>query len=292
MLRFAWAIGLVAQQAGAQITVVDDFARTVTLSAPAERILSLSPHITENLFSAGLGDKIVGVGKYSDYPPQALQIPSVGSSHALINIEAVISLAPDLVVAWQTAGNRESLKKIEALGYPIYYSEPDSFESIIENIEELAQLADSVARINPSPTKLRAELAKVRATFSDKKMLSVFYQVWGSPLITLNRTHLISRALELCGAHNIFAHLPIVAPHISIESVLEANPDIIISGKVRGEPPDMSMWDQWNSLTAVQHNSFLFADSAAMHRQTARMIMSIFDLCEQIDQVRSAITLE
>ncbi len=280
-----------APTAAAQITVTDDFNRTVTLSAPAKRILSLAPHNTENLFSAGAGGQVVGVVAHSDYPPAALRIASVGS-HARVNLEAVVALAPDLVVAWETGHTRESLKKIAQLGFPVYYSEPRDFEGIIENIEELALLAGSSARINPPIAQLRHELAAVRARFAAKPTQTVFYQVWSDPLMTLNGEHLISRALELCGARNVFAHLPIIAPRLSIEAVIQANPDIIITGRGTaqggGLAPDMSMWKKWNSVNAVARDGFIFVDSAVMHRNTARMILGIRDLCEQIDRLRQA----
>ena len=275
-------------QANPPITVTDDFNRIVTLAAPAKRILSLGPHITENLFSAGAGDKVVGVVEHSDYPPQARDIESVGGGYAQLNLEAVIALAPDLVVAWKTAGNAESVQKIAKLGFTVYYSEPRGFEGIIENIEELALLAGSSARINPPPARLREELVQVGMRFSAKSTQTVFYQIWRNPLITLNGEHYISRVLELCGARNVFAGLPVIAPRISVEAVVQANPDIIIAGRGDGRTPDMSLWKKWNALSAVRRDGFIFIDGSVMHRPTARMIMGIRGLCEKIDRVRRA----
>ncbi len=276
----------------AQISVIDDFGRTVTLLKPAQRILSLSPHNTENLFSAGAGDKIVGVSEHSDYPPQAQGIPSVGGSYASINLEAVIDLAPDLVVAWETAGNRASLGKIAQLGFPVYYSEPRNFADIIENIEELALLAASAERMNPPAAELRAELARLRERYANEAVQTVFYQISATPLMTLNGEHALSRALELCGARNAFAHLPIIAPQVGVESVLQANPDIIVigarDGGGGGGAADVALWRKWTSLKAVQGDGFVFVDADSMHRNTARMILGIGELCEGIDRVRRA----
>ena len=287
-MRVLFAICLwFASQADAQITVTDDFNRTLSLSAPAERILSLGPHITENLFSAGAGDKVAGVVEYSDYPPEAQKIQSLGGGYGAINLEAVLALSPDLVVAWQTANNRESVEQIAAWGYPVYYSEPRTFEDIIENIEELALLAGSTDRIHPPVAALRAELQQVRAGFGAKPVQTVFYQIWDNPLITLNGDHYLSRVLELCGARNVFADLPIIAPRVSVEAVIRANPDIIIASSVDGRAPDMSSWKRWNSLkAAAARDAFLFIDGSVMHRHTARMIMGIRGLCEEIDGVR------
>ncbi|MGR3914287.1 MAG: cobalamin-binding protein [Gammaproteobacteria bacterium] len=281
MLAPAMAAAFGAAAQSGMISVTDDFNRVVTLPAPAMRIISLSPHTTENLFAAGAGDKVVGAVPPSDYPPAAARIASIGS-HARVNLEAALALAPDLVVAWQTAHNRAALDKLAQLGFPVYYSEPRGFADIIENIEELALLAGSVARIRPA--RLRAELASVRAAYAAKPVQRVFYQVWSQPLITLNGAHLISRALEMCGARNIFAHLPVIAPRLSLEAVIAANPDIIIGGR----RADMSMWAKWTSISAVARGDFLRVDSDVMHRHTARMILGLRGLCERIDRARRA----
>ena len=140
-LTLTLPLSLAPNTANAEITVVDDFDRNVTLPTHAERILSLGPHITENLFSAGAGDKIIGITAHSDYPPAANNIQSIGSAYAGINLEAVLSLKPDFIVAWQTAGNRDSLAKLIEWGFVLYYSEPRTFDDIIDNIRDFAELA-------------------------------------------------------------------------------------------------------------------------------------------------------
>lgn len=271
--------------AGGEIT--DDFQRLISLNKGLQRIVSLSPHNTENLFSAGLGKKIVGVDEYSHYPEAAKHIVSIGSA-VQVNIEAVISLQPDLIVAWRTATNSETLSKLEQLGYEIYYSEPRSFEDIIDNIEDLAVLGGTLNKISPSPSDLRKEIKRIKGKYGGLEKQSIFYQVWSNPLMTLSGSHIVSRVLELCGAENIFTDLTIMAPQVSIEAVVQRNPDIIITGDSGGAVTDMSMWDRWQSIPAVANESFLTVDSNVMHRHTARMIMGITDLCEGIDKIRQA----
>ena len=272
---------------GSTVEVRDDFDRLVELETPAKRIISLSPHNTENLFSAGLGNRIVGVDEFSRYPEQAGRIESVGSA-VQINIEAIIALEPDLIVVWQTASNNGKLEKLDELGYTLYYSEPRSFDEIIENIEDLALLGGTSPDISPSPDTLRLEIQQLKEQYSSLKTQSVFYQVWTSPLMTLNGDHFISRVLEVCGARNIFSGLNIIAPRVNVEAVIHANPDIIITGDSGGMAADMSMWKPWQNITAVANNSYLFVDSDVMHRHTARMIMGIRNLCQEIDGIRSS----
>ncbi len=281
-------VGSSANAAAPDVRVIDDFDRVVALPAPAQRIISLAPHNTENLFSAGAGNMVVGVVEYSDYPPEAAKIPSVGS-HVQFNLEAIIALEPDLVVAWLSGNNRDALEQIERLGVPVYYSEPWSFESIVENIQELAALAGTTELQDPDLITIRQNIESARADFADQKPLDVFYQVWTDPLMTLNGDHLISRVLEVCGTHHLFAELPIIAPRISIEAVVDANPDVIVTGMVNNQKPDMSVWEKWHMIKAVKNQHIIFVDSDVMHRHTLRMLKGVQSFCRQLDEVRRAL---
>ncbi len=277
---------LFGQTAFARVEVMDDFNRLVMLESPATRIISLAPHNTENLYSAGLGGRIVGVDEFSRYPHSARDIQSVGSAVQL-NIEAIIALNPDLIVVWQTVGNKEKLEKLEELGYTLYYSEPRSFEGIIKNIEDFATLGATTAQITPKPEQLRREIEEVKKQYSALAPQSVFYQIWSNPLMTLNGDHFISRVLEICGAHNIFSGLSIIAPRVSVEAVIQGNPDIIITGDASGAAQDISLWQPWQGISAVANQNYLLVNSSVMHRHTARMIMGIRELCQEIDRVRN-----
>ncbi len=282
----AWLfIGVLPASGYSEITVTDDFDRQVTVPGPARKIISLAPHNTENLFSAGAGENIRGVVEYSDYPPRARDIQSVGS-YIQFNLEVILSLDPDLIVAWQNGNNRESLERLESLGFTVYYSEPRTFDAILENIVELATLAGTTGKMEPSVQHISAELDGLEKKYSNRSRIDVFYQVWTDPLMTLNGDHFISRVLDLCGADNLFAELPIIAPRVSIESVIDANPDVIVTGMVDGIKPDMSIWDQWQTIKAVRDSSYIFVDSDVMHRHTLRMLRGIRGFCESIDQIR------
>lgn len=267
------------------IEVLDDSGRSVTLSSPAERIISLAPHNTENLFSAGAGDKVVGVVEYSDYPPGAQQIASVGS-HVEFNLEVILALEPDLIVAWRSGNNNDSLQQIERFGIPVYYSEPRSFSDIVENIRELAKLSGTEHLQDPDLEKVLDQIESTRDTYANQAPPDVFYQVWTDPLMTLNGDHLISRVLEVCGARHLFAELPIIAPRISIEAVVDANPDIIATGMVDQKKPDMSIWDKWETISAVKNSRFVFVDSDVMHRHTLRMLKGVTGFCDLLNSAR------
>ena len=269
----------------AALRVTDDFGRAVILPKAATRIVSLAPHITENLFSAGAGNKVVGRTQFCDYPPATTQIPIVGDGNSNINLEMILTLKPDLVVAWQNTQNRTALKQIADWGIPIYYSEPRTLNDIIDNIAELAYLADTESRINPPLQTLRRELAQARTRYADAAPRTFFYQIWQQPLLTLNGEHYLSRALGLCGAQNIFADLPILAPQVSVEAVLARSPDIIITS-VESDA-QLARWSTWDSIPAVRNNHFIRVDGKVMHRHTARMLRGISGLCQRIARLRN-----
>ncbi len=279
------ALGLVAVPGVAAVTVTDDFGREVTLEGPAQRILSLAPHNTENLFSAGAGDLIVGVVEYSDFPPEAETIPSVGS-YVQFNLEAIIGLAPDLVVAWRSGSNTEALKRLEELGMAVYYSEPRTFDDVVDNVRDLAKLAGTEAKVDPRIDGIGSGIKAAEENSRGKPVLDVFYQVWSDPLMTLNGEHFISRILEVCGARNLFAQLDIIAPRVSVEAVIQANPDVIITGLVDGVKPDMARWRKWPMVKAVANDHFLYVDSDVMHRHTLRMLAGIPQFCEDLNAFR------
>jgi len=146
----------------AEIRVIDDIGREVGLEKPAARIISLSPHTTENLFSAGAGEKVVGVVNHSDYPPEAEQITLVGT-HVQFNIELIVSLNPDLIIAWQSGNPEEVLHKIEELGCPIYISQPADFHGIARNRRNLATLAGTENDLDPDLDPSIQDLEKIQA---------------------------------------------------------------------------------------------------------------------------------
>ncbi len=274
-----------ASPSRAEIRVIDDIGREVGLEKPATRIISLSPHTTENLFSAGAGEKVVGVVNHSDYPPEAEQITLVGT-HVQFNIELIVSLKPDLIIAWQSGNPEEVLHKLEELGFPIYISQPADFHGIARNIRNLATLAGTENDLDPDLDPSIQDLEKIQANHQSKTHLSTFYQVWTEPLITLSGKHIVSRSLGLCGAANIFADMPMLAPRISIESIVDIDPEVIVTDLVDGRLPDMSYWDTWNSIQAVQQKNYIYVDPDVMFRPTLRMLKGIPKFCDDLETIR------
>lgn len=267
------------------ISVVDDANRTVTLASHARRIVSLAPHATEMLFAAGAGSRIVGVTEFSDFPPEARRIPSVGSGLSL-DLERIIQLKPDLIVGWNNGSAATQLARLESLGIPVFKTEPYDFPSIATAIERLAQLTGTEETGRAAADTFRARLRTLQDTYQQRRKIAVFYQIWRTPLMTLNGKHLVSSALELCGGTNIFASLPQLAPTVSVEAVLKANPEAIIAST--GEQDDvLAIWLRFPSLKATARGNLMTVDGNLLNRSGPRILDGTEALCKQIDTARS-----
>ncbi|AMP16477.1 cobalamin-binding protein [Collimonas pratensis] len=268
----------------APITVQDDAQHAVTLPQPAHRIVSLAPHATELLFTAGAGVYVVGVSDYSDYPPAAAKLPSVGSSSAL-DIERIVSLKPDLIVAWSSGNSASQLARLRALGVPVFESEPRQLEAIASSLQRLGQLAGIPDQGAAAAQDFSARLAQLTATYQQRPPVRVFYQIWQKPLMTLNNKHMVSSVIRLCGGENVFGQLPQLAPTVSTEAVLSANPEVIFSAD-GGNNVDGG-WRRFPKLAAVAGNNLFTLTPNWMSRPGPRILDGAAELCQQLDLARS-----
>lgn len=275
----AFVIACAFSSAGqATVTVTDDANRTVTLPHPAQRVIAFAPHITELLFAAGAGDHVVGAMNFSDYPEAARKIPLIGS-HSQIDVERVLALKPELLVVWQSGNTARQLEQLNRLGIPIFYSEPRSLEDVATNLERLGQLTGTAAQAAQAAQRYRAQLASLRATYAQRPPVKVFYQVWDKPVYTLNGKHIASDALRVCGGVNVFADLRVLAPEVSTEAVLQANPEVMFGSELNG-------WKQFKTLTAVQRNNLFSSEGEHLTRATPRIADATRAVCEQLEQAR------
>jgi iron complex transport system substrate-binding protein len=285
LLVALWSTG-----ACAAVSAIDSDGRRIILDAPAERIVSLSPHITEQLFAIGAGDKIVAASEFSDYPPEARRLPRVASS-ASVNLEAVLALRPDLVIAWRLDATAPALKRLESLGLNVFYDEPRRLHAIADMIEALGVLTGRSANAKPLAASLRSELEGLEATYRARRPVAVFYQIADHPLMTLNGQHFVSDAIKLCGGRNVFADAPIIAPMVNLEAVIAADPDAIVTA--RAEPADKSwqtFWLRFPQLRAVRAGNLFAVAMNEMHRHGPRAIGATAKLCAVIDTARSKFT--
>ncbi|MGH8502950.1 MAG: cobalamin-binding protein [Gammaproteobacteria bacterium] len=276
-------LAFVSPHASSQVTAVDDRGDVLKLAWPAQRIISLAPHITELLFAAGAGARVVGTVEYSDYPPAARAIPRIGN-YGELNLEALLALRPDLVVAWGSGSPRALVQRLRALGVPVYVTEPRELHDIADHVARLGRLTGTQATAQAAARKFRRRLRALREDNAARPEVRVFYEVWHAPLTTVNGAHLISKVMRLCGGRNAFAESPMLAPQISIESVLARDPDAII---VSGAGDAVRAWREFPELRAVAGKHVFFIDPDLIQRHTPRILQGAGIMCEQLERVRA-----
>ncbi|KAB8042924.1 cobalamin-binding protein [Janthinobacterium aquaticum] len=280
--------GLLSLPTQAAISVRDDDGNTVTVQKPAQRILALAPHITELLFAAGGGEKIVGAVSYSDYPEAAKKIPHVGDNRQF-DMERIIAMKPDLIVIWRHGSADRQIAMLRQLKVPIYHSDPKKLADIPEGVERLGQLmgTDNVAR--PAAAQLRTRLAGLTSQYGKRAPVRVFYQVWDKPLYTISGASIISDAMRVCGGQNIFAAMKVVAPVVTPEGVLAEDPEAIFGTSEKSDPDSeggLAMWRAFPSITAVRRNNLFRLNGDLLNRAGPRMIDGTAAMCEQLDMAR------
>ena len=275
LLFLCWSVTVFAD-----ITVVDDSGTTLVLAEPARKIVSLSPHLTELLFSLGVGDRIEATVDFSDYPEAALNIPRLGNAFS-VSVEAVIEQSPDLIVAWMTGGNHRTFEQLRALGYPVFVNEASSLVGIAVAVQQLGILVGKPDRGLELAESFRVDLERLRQSSSGEGSPKVFFQISDAQLYTVNSQHLIGQAIEVCGAENIFSDVEFFVPMVSYESVVERNPDVLVVSSPY--PGYKSAWDdRWNDLGWSGRVRTI--DASLITRPSLRMLEGIKMLCETLGQ--------
>ncbi|WP_316933410.1 cobalamin-binding protein [Marinobacter sp. AL4B] len=270
----------------APVCVTDDQGEEICLDQPAKRIATLSPGATELAFAAGAGDKVVAVVNYSDYPEAALKLPLVGN-HTRIDLEALLALKPDLVITWRTGNPPAQMEMLQALGLPMFAIEPRTFEGVSKVIEQLSILAGTEQEGFAEAERFRKGIAVIAKQYRDAKPIPVFYQVWQTPLMTINNDHLIGKVVQLCGGVNVFGDMPRLVPRISAEVVLAADPHAIITGSVEGiEDNQLDHWKNYPGMSAVAKNNLFFVPASPISRPTPRLLEASRDICQRLDVAR------
>jgi len=275
-----------AAPAPAPTRVPDDAGATVVLAAPARRVVSLAPHVTELLYAAGAGGYVVGAVDYSDYPEAAQRIPRVGSYTGL-DLEAIVALRPDLIIAWQSGNPPSQVERLRALGLAVYVSEPRHIEDVATNIERLGRLAGTADAALRAARAFRQRHEALRRRYAARPAVTVFYQIWDRPLMTVNGKQLISDVIHLCGGRNVFADLPILAPTVDVEAVLAADPEAIVaSGAGASRPEWFDAWRRWPQLRAVRRDNLFVVPPDVLQRHGPRILDGAEHLCADLETAR------
>jgi iron complex transport system substrate-binding protein len=248
------------------------------------RIVSLAPHLTELLYAAGAGPRLVGVSEWSDHPAAAIALPRIGDALRL-DFERILALAPDLVVAWESGTPASNVRRLESLGLRVISVRVETLEDIPRAIEQLGEIAGTSAEARLAAGALRRGLEELAREFAGRRPVDVFVQIDEQPLFTVTGRHLISDLLALCGGRNVFADLPGVAPAVDLEAVIARNPQVILVTSPRGDP--QAQWARWRGIEAVRTGNVLVVPPDEVTRATPRALAGARILCEQLEQARA-----
>jgi iron complex transport system substrate-binding protein len=285
----ALAARAAAAPAGASRAVSDDLGRTVRVRAAPLRIVSLAPGATEMLFAAGAGPEVIATVEYSDEPTAARALPRIGDV-ATIDMERLVALEPDVVVAWPAGGNPAQRDKITALGMSLYQQQVVRLADLPASLRRLGVLAGTEAAAEHAAHALEERLASLARTYGAgvdrSRRPTVLLQVWNRPVYTIGGKHLMSDALELCGARNVFADLPEPAPLVDTEAIIARNPDIIVAASPPGESAAwVADWQRFGSLAAVRGGRVVAFEDQGLSRLGPSVLDATERLCRTIARV-------
>ncbi len=253
---------------------------------PATRIIALAPHIVEMLYDVGAGDQIIGTTDFADYPEEAKEIPRIGN-YIRLQIERVIELQPDLIIAWKSGNPSDDLARLNQLGFTVLYSQPNTFEDIAKELKYFANVTGNQAQGERVAGEFLSQLNELSTTYENKSDITVFYELWSRPLTTIAKGSWPQQHLNICHATNPFEQVVTPYPQVNIEMVLQTPIDLIIQPLSENQKDREGFnWTDWPAISAVKNNFIIQPDADALHRMTPRSLDELKTLCEGIDQVR------
>lgn len=242
-----------------------------------ERVVSLAPSLSEIVVELGAADLLVGVLDGGERPAALAQVPSVGQ-YGQLNMERLLSLKPDLILLWPGSVGPAQREQLQRLNIPVYVAEPHSLEQLTTQVQSIAEQLGRADAGRQLAAQLRQRLAELRQRYQRTEPLRVFYQVWNQPLYTVGGGQIISDALSVCGARNVFDDLKLPAPQVSIESVLQRDPEMILAG----DQAQVNAWKAWPHLAAVAHGRLVVVPDKGLERPSGQMVEAVAKLCELI----------
>lgn len=252
----------------------------------ATRIVTLAPHLTELVFAAGAGDRLVGVSAYSDYPPAARDIEVVSDAFT-VDQERLALLSADLVLAWQSGTPVRVVDELRQAGYRVEVIRTRGLDDIAAAVRRIGALTGVAARARDVADAFTADLAALRRRYQDRPSVRVFYQVSGRPLYTINGQHYIGEIIALCGGRNVFADVGELAPAVTVEAVVERNPEVLLGSDADADP--FAEWRRWPHLDANRSGNHFTVTADAIGRPSLRVIEAATMICEQLELARLAL---
>ena len=252
----------------------------------AQTIITLAPNLAELVYAAGSGDRLVATVEYSDYPEAATRLPRVGDAFRL-DLEQILSLKPDLVIAWDSGNPQAALARLRSLDIATWSIEIREPADIAIVLEQIGEATDNTAAAREAAMQTRLKLTELQQHYAGATTVTYFYQVASSPLYTINGQHLVSRGFELCGGTNVFLDAAMLAPQVSYEAVIAADPQVLFASASPGEENSLKRWLDWPRMQAVRHGALFTLPADEISRATPRMLDAVAEGCRLLNESRA-----
>ncbi len=279
MIRVATLICCVALLGGCSKSQPD-----ATSEGSSTRVVTFAPHLAEMMFEVGAGDQLVGVSAWSDFPREVLDLPQVGDAFT-IDQEQLSLMQPDLLLVWESGMPAHTVDELRASGYRVEPIATRNLDDVAAALIRIGELTGHGAAGREAARRFSDELGALRARYESAEPIDVFFQISMRPLYTVNREHFISEIIELCGGRNVFGDVARFAPSVSVEAVINRNPEVMLAGTNLGDDA-FGEWSRWPALDANRYgNQFLLPDET-IGRPSPRLAMAAKSVCLALEQGR------
>lgn len=278
LLIIAGATSLVACERNSETA-----AAVETSTTPPRRIVSLAPHLTELMFALGAQDRLVGVSEFSNFPPEAADLPRIGDAFR-VDQERLAQAHPDLILAWAGGTPKHVVNELRDQGYRVETIDSKGLRGVSAAIKQLGELTGKHSEAAIAAAEFESGLQQLSERYAQRSSIRVFYQISLRPLYTVNKDHSISELIELCGGKNIFDDLGELAPLIGVEAVLDRDPEIILAATDATTP--FTEWARWKQLSANRYANEFQIPADLIARDTPRLLLAGAAVCEALQQGR------
>ena len=252
---------------------------------PAQRVVTFAPHLAEIMFEVGAGDQLVGVSAWSDYPRAVLELPEVGDAFT-VDQEQLSLLQPDLVLVWASGMPVHTVDDLRRRGHRVESITTRNLSDVAAAMRRVGELTGHAEDGETAAARFEAVIDELREAHADDEPISVFFQISARPLYTINREHFISEIIAVCGGQSIFDELNEFAPPVSVEAVLDRDPEVMLAGANLGEGA-FEEWQRWPDMAANRlGNQFLLPDET-VGRPSPRLTLAARAVCLALDQGRA-----
>lgn len=270
----------------APVQVTDGLGNHVSLPAPARRIVSLAPSVTELVYAAGAGSRLVAVSAYSDWPPAARHLPQVGDAFR-IDLERIVALKPDVVIGWASGTSPSERAALRRLGLPLVLLAPRKLGDIAKALRLVGKLAGTEQEAERAARAFSAARRRLSAAYAGREPIRVFYELSENPLYTVGGPQIISQVIRLCGGRNVFAGLGKLAPVVTRAAVLARKPQAILVSRYPGARNAVRDWKRWRWLPAVNHGNLFIVPGDILGRATPRILTGALAVCRDLERARA-----